>query len=307
MKMMTIINNSHRNCVLKQIEGLVKYFESRGASLTSEIKKGENEEIIDIYLKDKEDKERIKRLLDYYIANVLYEVVIEEFIARKLSKYLNETYTFLNYKDLEIVRDDADKILREEASLNETVIYCMNRKNRMIQKIIECIEEGASINVKGFLDFRFNELKNDIYACIEKIVEGYMLEKEYNEFISLLKYFVEVQDSKAERMDIFIGEKEGEYILRDQFGNDMMESLISELCENKNIIDISMDDLVISGLITTCPNKIIIHSASKCKNKELLNTIKSVFEGRVEFCEGCNQCSDLKEFIKVPVDTNIKI
>ncbi|MEG0799467.1 MAG: putative sporulation protein YtxC, partial [Bacilli bacterium] len=195
----------------------------------------------------------------------------------------------------------------EEMPIDDTVLFCMNKKNKIIKNIIMCLEEGIEINIKGFLDFRSKELTVDIYGMIEKIVERYMVEKEYNEFISLLKYFVEVQESRLDRIDIFIGKEDGQYILKDEFGNDMMSSLMSELCENKSIVDVSKDDLVISGLITTCPKKIVIHSANRCRNKELLNTIKSVFEDRVEYCNGCNECSILKEFIKIPIDNNINI
>lgn len=307
MKIMTIVNNSHKEFVFNQIESLVEYFSTRGFSLTTEIRDDATEEVIEIYFKDGENVDKVKRLLDYYIANILYGVLIEEFINKKLSKHLNEAYNFLNHSDLAKIKECSGKVLKEEMAVDDTMIYCMNRKNKMLQKIMECIEEGCSINVRGFLDFRFKELREDIFKSIEKIVEKYMIEKEYNEFISLLKYFVEVQESKLDKVDIFVGSKEGEYILKDQFGNDMMQGLVNELCENKNIFEISKDDLVISGLITTCPKKIVIHGAKKSKNKELLNTIEKVFEDRVEFCNGCSECGILKDFIQIPVDSNIKV
>ena len=307
MKIMTIINNSHRVSVSNQVNGLVEFFNKRGLKLTSEFGSGFKEDVIDIYLEDVEKNDKTIRLLEYYIANILYDILIEEFIEKKLNKYLSDAYGFLNYSDIGKVKSMIVQILKEESRIDDTVIYCMNRKNRVVQKIIECVEEGNSINVKGFLDFRYKELRIDIYRCVEKIIEKYMVEKEYNEFISLLKYFVEVQESKSERIDMFVGDGEGDYILKDENDNDMMETLISELCENKSIVEISKEDLVISGLITLCPKKVVIHCSGKDKDKELINTIEKVFEGRVEYCTGCKKCSKLKEFIQIPVDSNIKV
>ena len=307
MKIMTIINNSHRVSVSNQVNGLIEFFNKRGLKLTSEFGSGSKEDVIDIYLEDVEKNDKTIRLVVYYIANILYDILIEEFIEKKLKKYLSDAYGFLNYSDIGKVKSMIVQILKDESRIDDTVVYCMNRKNRVVQKIIECVEEGNSINVKGFLDFRYKELRIDIYRCVEKIIEKYMVEKEYNEFISLLKYFVEVQESKSDRIDMFVGDGEGNYILKDENDNDMMETLISELCENKSIVEISKEDLVISGLITLCPKKVVIHCSRKNKDKELINTIEKVFEGRVEYCTGCKKCSKLKEFIQIPVDSNIKV
>ena len=47
------------------------------------------------------------------------------------------------------------------------------------------------------------ELREDIEEIIDKVVEEYMVEKEYREFVKLLKYFVDIQESKIEKL-IFI-------------------------------------------------------------------------------------------------------
>lgn len=295
MLLLTIINNSYTNYVLEQIRNVITYLNDKGLVLTCEVKENEEYQCIEIYGESSGYTEGNKRQFQYYIANVLYTVALEEFLGRKFNKYFNETYNFLNYKDMGIIRDVIYKVLKEEVAVDDTVIYCMNRKNEALQKIIKCMDDLEEINVKGFLDFRTREINKDICSMVEKIVEKYMIEKEYNEFINLLRYFVEVQECKLERVDLFIGPKDGAYILRGDDGNDMMESLLNDLCDNKTMGEISKDDLIISGLITTCPRKIVIHSSERCKSKELINTIQNVFENRVEYCSGCNECSILKE------------
>lgn len=307
MLLLTIVNNSHENYVLDQIRNIITYLKDKGLVLSCEIQVICGCNCIEIHCESSNYTEGNKRLFQYYIANILYSVALEEFLEGKVNKYLNETYNFLNYKDINVIKDVVVKVLREDVAIDDTVIFCMNRKNEAIKKIIECMDEVEELNIKGFLDFRFKELIKDIYDMVEKIVEKYMIEKEYSEFINLLKYFVEVQDSKLDRVDLFIGKEDGDYILRDDSGNNMLESLLSDLCENKTMGDISKDDLIISGLITTCPQKVVIHSAERCKNKELINTIQNVFENRVEYCEGCNECKVLNEIIKISIDNNINI
>ena len=54
-----------------------------------------------------------------------------------------------------------------------------------------------------------------------------MIEKEYKEFIKLLKYFVDIQESKIEKINIYI--KGGGYVLKDGYGNDVFGDFMKEL------------------------------------------------------------------------------
>lgn len=307
MLLLTIINNSHKNYVLDEIRNIITYLKDKGLELRCEVQEENQCQIVEIYGEVLGGLESDVRVFQYYIATILYRVALKEFLDGKINKHLSATYSFLNYKDIAIINDVVHKVLNEEVAIDETMIFCMNRKNEALQKIILCLDEVEELNVKGFLNFRSKELNKDIVSMVERIVEKYMVEKEYNEFINLLKYFVEVQDCKLERVDLFVGKNGSDYILRDDDGNDMMESILNELCENKTMEEISKDDLIISGLITTCPRKIVIHSSSICKNKELIKTIQNVFESRVEYCNGCIQCNILNDIVKIPVDNNINI
>ncbi|HAG43520.1 MAG TPA: putative sporulation protein YtxC, partial [Clostridium sp.] len=62
---------------------------------------------------------------------------------------------------------------------------------------------------------------------------------------------------------------------------------------------VSSEDLIISGLITSAPKKIVIHCVENSRNKELIETIKNVFVERVEFCNDCAKCTQLKNNIKI--------
>lgn len=308
MLLLTIVNNSYKDYVLNQVKSMSEYLREKKKSINLKIENDELDECIHIYWEDGDyTEDEVKKLFNYYTANILYGVIINEFLEKRVNKHLNETYNFLNYNDISIVKKDIYKILKEEVPIDDTVIYYMNKKNSILDRIINCIEESNVLNIKGFMDFRSKELMPQIYTIIEKVVESYMIEKEYNEFISLLKYFVEIQESKAEKVDLYIGKRGDSYILRDEFGNNIMETLLNEICENKNIVDVSQDDLVISGLITMCPKKIVIHSANRCKNKELINTLEKVFENRIYHCSGCNECLMFKEIIEMPIDNNIKV
>ena len=136
----------------------------------------------------------------------------------------------------------------------------------------------------------------DLERIVDKIVEEYMVEKEYNEFIKLLKYFVEIQESKVDEVNILI-EKNGDYYLKDENGNDLVGDMVMELPKVKFESKENTEELIISTMITTAPKKVIIHCAHNCKNKELLETITKVFVDKVYYCNECPLCEKIKQGI----------
>lgn len=254
---------------------------------------------IKIFCDDSTFNNKYRNKFYLYIANILYKIVIREFYNEEIYPYLTDTCFFLKYDEMdEIAKKSMEILNNEEKITDEDKVYCMNKKNSIMDKIKECIEENDTINVKGFITFRIRDLRDDLESIINKVVEGYMAEKEYNEFIKLLKYFVEVQESKIDKINITI-KKDGNYVIQDEMGKDMMDQMMKDLTENLNDSNVGIDDLIISGLITYCPKSIVIHCEENCMNKEIINTIKSVFEDRVSFCNGCEMCKIIKNRIKI--------
>ena len=64
--------------------------------------------------------------------------------------------------------------------------------NEIIDKIKVCIEENNEFNINGFLLFRMKDLRLNIEVLIDRVIENYIIDKEYEEFIRLLKYFVNI-------------------------------------------------------------------------------------------------------------------
>ena len=159
--------------------------------------------------------EKIKRMIYLYISNILYNIVIEKYREKELFNFLTETYFFLKQEEILEVEEMIMKVLRSEENLkDEKMIFCISKINSIIEKIKTCLEENEEINIKGFITFRMKELREDIEEIIDKVVEEYMVEKEYKEFVKLLKYFVDIQESKIEKINIYIHEGGG-YELKD--------------------------------------------------------------------------------------------
>ena len=299
MLLLTVAYNSNMESIIDEIKDVKRCFEYKKVSLGIAESIVEDTHFIKIFCGDDNLSDSSIRTFNLHIANILYKMVIMEFIHKDLKSFLTENYFFLRHDEIKSIKPMIKEALISEGVISgPSMVYYINRKNSIIDKITKCIEENNEININGFLTFRTKELRVDLECIVDKVVEEYMVEKEYNEFIKLLKYFVEVQESKVDEVNIFI-EKDGSYQLKDEEGNDLVEDMVMELPRVKFDSKENQEELIISSMITTAPKKVIIHCEAHCKNKELIQTISKVFENRVYYCNNCAQCEKMRSGILV--------
>ena len=205
-----------------------------------------NTHFVKIFCDDKDYNEKLQNNIYLYISNLIYKTVFQKNII-----------------------------------MDETSVYCLNRINSIVENIKAFLKETGYININGFIRFRMKAMIDTIEEIIDKIVDKYMVEKEYNEFIKLLKYFVDVQECKIEEIDLRILNN-GLYEIKNGLGEDVFKEFLNEIKDNADENTINIEDVIISGLITNAPRKIKIFNEVKCNNKEFLRTIKNVFGERVE-------------------------
>lgn len=233
-------------------------------------------------------------LKDYIIdivSTCVYKFVINIFISKEIDYFFDNSYFFIKYDEVDDVkREVINVLLKSEYKILDK--FFTDKKNIILQKIKSCVEENNVINIDGFVRFRMKYLFNEIEMIVDRVVEKHMVEKEYNEFIKLLKYFVDVQESKIDEINIII-DKLGSYVILDKNNNNICDLFLDDLNDiDDPVVNINKDDLLISGLITNSPQKIILHGAENSLNMEIIETIKQVFENRVNFCCGCLNCME---------------
>jgi len=245
--------------------------------------------------------EKIKEIINLYVSNILYRIVIDNYRKKEMFEFLTDNYFFLKQHEIFEVEDEIVKVLKyEETTKNEDSMYCLNRINSMVEKIKECISEKQEINIDGFITFRMRKLRGDIEKIIDKVVERYIVEKEYKEFVKLLKYFVEIQECKIEEINIII-EENNNYIIKNREGKDLYYDFLKEITAEQGRIELNTEDVLISGLITNAPKNIIIYGKENCTNKEFLDTIENVFGDKVSFRE-FGSAFKLKKIIAKNID-----
>jgi len=229
----------------------------------------------------------------YSLAQILCDVIINNYESKILKKIIKDYYLYLTDSEKELIYENSLKLIRQEDESKDG-FYGQTRRTKIIRKILNYLKSENFIIIDGFVNFRLTDYIKELGDIVDKVVEEYIAEKEYNEFIRLLRYFVEIQESKLDTINI-IPSEEGNYFLIDSMKKpincECFEELKSEIADS----NINYDDLLISTLITIAPKKIIIHEPQCFKNKELLKTINNIFYDRTDICRECDICSSLKK------------
>jgi len=225
--------------------------------------------------------EQLKHKIQQCIADVLSDIILEDLQSKMVQRIIQEEYFYFE-------KEDQNKILRDALAImwggKKPIIDAetirKEWKNKVYSRIVDYLRENDQIILEGFVRFRLKDFIRELEYAVDRAVDDLLIEKEYNEFIKLLQYFVEIQEPKVDEVHVFQDENRKYTLLDSSFrviNNDVLEELAKEISDK----EISCDDLLISSLITIAPNKITIHECDKIKNTELLNTIKNVFSGKV--------------------------
>lgn len=253
------------------------------------IKCGVRDKLLNI-LTDKRAYEEFK----YVLSKALTEIIVTYYEPKLLRKIARANFFYLSERERNSVIDNAAKLLKDEKMMLPGGFYKATRRSKVMRSILEYLDVANEINIEGFVNFRLNPYINELSETIERALEIFIAEREYNEFIKLLRYFVEIQECKIDTIHL-CQSKDGRYILYDENRNRVSSEYFDEL--RSEILDdtINYDDLLISTLITISPKNITIHNIDGFRNKELVQTIMNVFTERITICSKCDLCSSQTE------------
>lgn len=241
-------------------------------------------------LAEKNDPEHFsERLFRFHVANALAEIILLQCERELISKELKAHHQNFSDQEREDICEKAYKVLN---NCTEQVFstYKGTRKTKLVQKILDYLEINNRLILEGFIRFRLKEYYEELRAAITVAVDEFLVEKEYSEFIRLLRYFVEIQEPKLETLHVLVTQTGG-FQLYDDTGqivtNNYLDGMSFEMIED----EITYEDLLISALITIAPEFIVLH-IPQYKDNETIRTIHHVFGDRVSNCQGCQICRE---------------
>lgn len=235
------------------------------------------------------------------ISTALCELVLDYYEPLIVRKMLCLNYFYFDHSDICSIENNCMELLNNNAFTgivpkskisNFDDNNFADRELCLWTSILKYITSHKSMIIDGFLRFRTKEYLKYIDNAIDSSVNQFVIDKEYYDFINLLKLYIESKPTSSKLVHlIYIN---GESILLDKDKN-----LINISKSNLNInylsdISFSSNDYALNSLLSILPERIIIHLITP--EDEFINTLKLIFENKIHICTDCNICQTYKLF-----------
>jgi len=224
--------------------------------------------------------------------NEIADNIIKKYEKKLLDKIINTHYFyFLNYEKVKIIEKALQRLELNEDEVGQLRVDIIHEK---LEEYLAAnpLDGLQNSTLEGFVRFRLREYYSILEAIIDDAAQEYLIEREYEEFIGLLKYFLEISESKLPILHIMSGDFGYKFL--DNNRNDITtECMVDFLTPIEEVgvrhspyffanECVNYDDMLISTLLMLAPSKILWYNADE--NSEITETVKKIFEEKVSFC-----------------------
>lgn len=219
------------------------------------------------------------------IAGILTRTINKFYEANLINEIITSNYFY--FSDIE--RKDIFNYCIEYINSSPQEISYKN--NLIFMAVFNYTEKNKYMVLDGFVNFRIKEYIKYLDELVDISVDKFVIDREYNEFIDLLKLYIESR--KAESQIIHLIYYKQESMLLDI--NKKIIDTSSEIFDAKYLSDItfSSNDYALNALLTLLPEKLYVHLIDE-ECDDFINTLKQIFEDRVKICKNCMICNIYK-------------
>ena len=218
-----------------------------------------------------------------FLAKILSNAIIRFYESIKIKRLIHFNYFYFTKSEQNIIFDEY-KILIKKSSKEDKNF----KLNLVYESLYNYLKSNKAIIIEGFVNFRLQSYIAFLCELLQEAVNQFLIDREYIEFVNLLKEYVESKVPKENTINLIYINSQA--ILLSQDGN----IIDLEQFDSKYLSDISFcnNDYVLNTLVGLLPNKIILHLITPKDN--FIKTIELIFGNKVKACKGCDLCSAYK-------------
>ena len=217
------------------------------------------------------------------ISNLLSFMIIDEFEDMLMKRIIDKNYFYFDALERNKILKNCYNILSDEY-----YAWFDKKFEALYNSLYSFISDNKVLLLDGFINFRLQAYTAILDDIVSESVNNYIIEKEYMEFISLLKLYINSQKNNSNIVHLIYNTSES--ILLDEHKNLILNS--EEIFNAKYLSDISFsaNDYTLNSLLNLLPKKIYIHLIDN-QIDEFINTLQLIFENRVSICLNCEICN----------------
>ena len=219
----------------------------------------------------------------HFVSDILSYLVIDELEEELLLNIIQQNYCYFDNLERKKILNYCFDLFSEDYSnyFNKKFSYINNQ-------FYLYLKEHKSIVLTGFINFRLTRYFSILDEVVDDAVSNFIIEKEYMEFISLLKLYINSQSPKTDVVHI-VYRKDNPLLLDE---NKNIIPLDNSIYQAKYLSDISFsnNDFILNTLLSVLPKKIYLHLVDNAID-EFANTLLLIFEKKIVVCSDCDICN----------------
>ncbi|GBF73259.1 hypothetical protein PA598K_01544 [Paenibacillus sp. 598K] len=227
-----------------------------------------------------EHREKLCRQTSLGVAEYIINELEPETLRRIIHRYCDAH----NAEELQMIESYCAQVINGQSTEAESILERQKRKMVVARETEAFLMGHGRLHLQGFLTFRLNSYRAVLREIVQYAVDEYVLEKQYQDFLTLLRYFVSLQEPRLPVVHL-VHEDETSFRLYDNAFEPLEYQAPDRTLTGLLETEMQADDRVVSSLIAASPLRIIIHTSEP--ELQIFNTIESIFIDRVERCDNC--------------------
>lgn len=217
-----------------------------------------------------------------YLANTITKAIITYYEKDLIGSQLHFNYFYFHSYEKKQILENTNYLLQDKNLV-------LKRYNIIYSAVLQQLKQNHSFYLQAFIQFSLKEYTNFLNNKIETAVNEFLIQKEYLEFVSILKLYIKSETSHSQINHVHLIYQNKTAIIVDD--NKKIITCNDNLKKAKYISDISFssNDFALNTLLNLVPKKITIHLTDGFCD-EFINTLKLIFQDQVQICEDCEIC-----------------
>lgn len=209
------------------------------------------------------------------------DLIIDLFEENLIKEILEKHYCYFSYDEQLNIFKESSNIIKDNSNSKHDLVYF---------SVYDYLSSESSMILSGFIKFRLKDYIEVLEYLIDLSVNSFIVNREYDRFIDLLKSYISSSDSKLDIVHLVYFKKESVLLDNDKnvipFDNNILDA--------KYLSDISFssNDFCLNTLLNIIPKKILVHSLEE--SDVFLETLTKIFGDRLLFCSSCEICDFYK-------------
>ena len=217
------------------------------------------------------------------LSNIIAKLIIHHYENELIYSNINLNYFYFNNYEKKKIYENTIHLLSEPPTYHLRYDYIIN-------EIYEYITSSHSLYLQAFINFKFKKYINFLNEQIDIAVNKFIIDKEYIEFVNILKLYIKSESENSQIKHLHLIYKNKTSIIVDDQKN--IISCNDNIKKAKYVSDISFssNDFALNTLLNLIPKSITLHLVDGFCD-EFINTLKLIFQERIKICEDCDICN----------------